>query len=207
MQQAYAPYRVALFRTNAGDAQAAAQAIFQASQSWATLRQQFSVAPAPYDRDAGFGPARMEVAGVYDKAAAEVQAGRLSDAHETLEAVRDVLARLRERNQVVVYSDHMNAYHEAMENALTIDTATLDRPEARMAAMAHAGVLAYLADQLQVKAPASLRSQAAFTELLAAVRKSVAQWKAALLQQDAAAARAAQTQLKGPYSKLFLTFG
>ena len=208
LQKAYVPYRAALFKTNAGQAGESADALKQAQQAWAQVTQLLkSQSTVPYANDALLARTLTGVEEHYAKAAQQVAAGQLPQAHDTLEGVRDLLSELRRQNQVIVYSDHMNAYHEAMENALTIDTATLDRPEARMAAMAHAGVLAYLADQLQAKAPASLLAQAEFQQLLAAVRKSVAQWKAALLQQDAAAARAAQTQLKGPYSKLFLHFG
>lgn len=207
MQAAYAPYRAALFRTNSGDVQASRQAVEQASLAWAQVARQFTTAPAPYDRDPAFARSLAEVAAVYDKAAAEVQTGQLTVAHDSLEAVRDILAKLRERNQVVVYSDHMNAYHEVMEHMLGLDPATLERPEGRMAAMAQTGALEHLAHQLQEKAPYQLRDQTEFKELLGGVQQSVAQLKNALLRQDANAARAALGKLKAPYSKLFLKFG
>lgn len=207
MQTAYVPYRTALFRTNSGDAQGSWQAVQQASQAWAQVARQFTAAPAPYDRDPAFARSLAEVAAVYEKAATEVQAGQLAAAHDSLEAVRDILAQLRERNQVVVYSDHMNAYHEVMEHVLGLDPATLERPEGRMAAMAQTGALEHLARQLQEKAPAQLRDQAEFKDLLGGVQQSVAQLKDALLRQDTSAARAALGKLKAPYSKLFLKFG
>jgi len=64
-----------------------------------------------------------------DQSQATADAGRLADAHERLEAVRDLLAALWQRNQVVVLSDHMNAYHEAMETVLTDRPGLLGRPD------------------------------------------------------------------------------
>lgn len=76
-----------------------------------------------------------------------------------------------------------------------------------MAAMAQTGALEHLARQLQEKAPAQLRDQAEFKDLLGGVQQSVAQLKDSLLRQDTSAARAALGKLKAPYSKLFLKFG
>jgi soluble cytochrome b562 len=207
MQAAYAPYRAALFRTNSGDAAASRQTLEQARQAWAGVVRQFPRAPVPYDRDPSFSNALADVAAVYDKAMAEVEAGKLPQAHDSLEGVRDILAQLRERNQVVVYSDHMNAYHEVMEHALAIDKATLDQPEGRLAAMAQAGVLEHLAEQLRHKAPEGLKAQTEFGELLDALQTSVKRYKDALMHQDGAAAKDALGKLKAPYSKLFLKFG
>ena len=119
MQAAYGPYRVALFKTNSNSQAEAQQAMTQAQQSWGKLAAQFgSKPPAPYDRDTAFGASVADVSKVYTKATEQVTANQLTAAHETLEAARDIMAQLRRRNQVVVYSDHMNAYHSEMEHVL-----------------------------------------------------------------------------------------
>ncbi|MGV8058748.1 MAG: hypothetical protein AB2L12_12100 [Smithellaceae bacterium] len=59
-----------------------------------------------------------EVGKIYVQAAREIDQDQLIHAHETLEKVRDVLSELRQRNQVIVFSDHMNAYQTAMEEVL-----------------------------------------------------------------------------------------
>jgi hypothetical protein len=208
MQQAYAPYRAALFQTNAKNAEGSAQAIAQAQQAWGAIVARFGAqAPAPYDRDPGFAGTLAQVNAVYTKAADEIRAGRLPEAHETLEAARDLLADLRRRNQVVVFSDHMNAYHAEMEHALTQAPALLDQPQGLQRLTASAGVLAYLARRLPQEAPAALRADAEFVAGVAAVTASVDGLMSALMAGDVAAARAALGRLKGPYGKLFLKFG
>lgn len=208
LQEAYAPYRAALFKTN-GNSQADAQAALeQAQAAWTKIQAQFSSqVPAPYDRDAGFAATLAEVAKIYGKALAEVKANQLTDAHNTLEDARDALAALRSRNHVVVFSDHMNAYHAEMEHVLIDGTKLLDQPQGMQKLTEQAGVLQYLAQRLVSEAPANLKSNDEFKEMSAAVIQSVKALTAALFAQDAAAAKAAMGNIKKPYSKLFAKFG
>jgi hypothetical protein len=75
MQAAYAPYRVALFRTNSNAQAESQQAIAQAQQAWTKLTEQYSAKPpAPYDRDPAFAASLVEVSRVYDEAAMEATA-------------------------------------------------------------------------------------------------------------------------------------
>lgn len=208
MQAAYGPYRVALFKTNSNSQAEAQQAMTQAQQAWGKLATQFgSKPPAPYDRDAAFGTSLADVSKVYAKAAEQVLANQLTTAHETLEAARDIMAQLRRRNQVIVYSDHMNAYHSEMEHVLNDGSKTLALPNGMQQLTAQVGALAYLSKKLGTEAPASYSSNAEFVELLKAVDKSVADLQSALLAQNASAVKEAIEKIKTPYSKLFLKFG
>lgn len=205
---AYAPYRSALFRTNSKAQVESQQAIAQARAAWDGIRQRFgNQAPAPYDRDPQFAYTLQAVDVVYRKAADEIAAQQLPQAHETLEAVRDLLADQRRRNGVVVFSDHVNAYHTAMEHTLESGPGLLAQPDGALHLMAQVGVLQHLAQQLRRQAPAELSQQPAFTELLDALDSSVNGLHAATLRQDASAMRAALGQLKAPFSRLFLRFG
>lgn len=205
---AYAPYRSALFRTNSQAQAESEQAIAQARAAWDGVRQRFAdQPPAPYDRDAQFAQTLAAVDKVYGQAADQIAARQLPQAHETLEAVRDLLAEQRRRNGVVVFSDHVNAYHAAMEHTLESGPALLTQPDGALKLMAQVGVLQHLAHQLRQQAPATLTQQAAFTEALAALDASVASLHAATLRQDAPAIRAALGQIKVPFSRLFLRFG
>lgn len=208
MQAAYPAYRAALFATNTQDAEGSSRSIAQARQAWAALMARHAAAPpAPYDRDVRFAATLSQVAAVYAEADAQVRAGQLPAAHETLEAARDLMADLRRRNQVIVYSDHMNAYHAEMEHVLQQGPALLSQPQGTMLLMARVGALTYLAEQLKVHAPAALAADAGFTAGLGALTASVEALRSALLGGDAAAVRAALAGLKPPYSKLFLKFG
>jgi hypothetical protein len=119
--QAYAPYREALFGTNSRAQTESGRAIAEARSRWQALVVAYSKwPPPPYDRDLSFGQTLHEILTVYDQAALEIGQKKLAEAYETLERARDLLAELRRRNNVLVYSDHMNAYHAEMEQLLEV---------------------------------------------------------------------------------------
>jgi hypothetical protein len=200
MQAAYVPYRAALFRTE--------RALADAQRAWQAVQQRFAAAPpVPYAGDAGFAATLQQVAAVYTEADRLVRAGQLPQAHEALEQVRDLLAALRQRNGVVVFSDAMNDYHAEMEHVLGEGPKALQQPQGWMQLMARAGTLDYLAARLLQQAGTALKANAEFTQGQRAVAESVAALRAALLAQDTAAVQKALSGLKGPYSRLFLKFG
>ena len=208
MQAANAPYRLALYKTNGNVQDDAQQAVQQAQQMWHKLSTQFGATPAaPYDRDPAFAASVAEVSKVYEQALSEVNASQLATAHNTLERVRDVMADMRQRNNVVVFSDHMNAYHAQMEVIMVHGNDTLAEPKGMLLLTAQTGALSFLAKQLALQAPKDLSKNAEFSSLLKAVNQSVGGLEAALLNQDMAAIKEAAAKLKGPYSKLFAKFG
>lgn len=78
MQQAYAPYRVALFKTNMRDRAESQQALTKAQQAWRRLTARFGAKPpAPYDRDSAFAGASAEVDLTYAQAAQEIAKNQL----------------------------------------------------------------------------------------------------------------------------------
>lgn len=208
IQAAYPPYRAALSLTNGKDQAEAAAALAQARQAWADLQARHARnVPVPYQRDATVAATMADVAAVYDKAAGQVQAGNLTAAHNTLEQVRDLLAALRQRNGVVVYSDHMNAFHEVMEHVVVDGPKQLADAPGALALLAQVGALDHLTHRLRSQASPALLGDADFTALLGKVEESVAALKQALLKQDLPAARDAVTKVKGPYSRLFRKYG
>lgn len=208
MQAAYVPYRAALFRTNSKAQAESEQAVAQAQQAWQSLTTRFAAKPPPpYERDAQFAASLAQVAAVYERAAQQVRDKQLGEAHETLEQVRELMAGLRQRNDVVVYSDTMNAYHAEMEHVLQQGPQEMTAAQGPMLLMARVGTLDYLVRRLRTQAPASLLRDAEFMPLLQGVEASVAGLRTAVLSQDAGAVRDAIGKLKGPYSRLFLKFG
>lgn len=208
LQKAYAPYRAALFKTNSGQAAESADALKQAQQAWGQVAQLVKSQPTvPYANDALMARTLSGVEANYAKAAQEVAAGQLPQAHATLEAVRDLLSELRRQNQVVVYSDHMNAYHAQMEHLLDEGPKWLKAGDGMPRLAAQAGVLSYLAERLTSEAPAAVQASPEFKELLAAVNRSVAGLTSAIASGDKAQIEKAIGQVKAPYSKLFVKFG
>ena len=133
--------------------------------------------------------------------------GKLTQAHATLEDARELLAGLRHRNQVVTYSDHMNAYHAQMEHVLESGAKLLTEPQGSLKLLAQASVMDYLAQRLRSEAPAALLADAEFNVTLQNVEASMAALKAAAMAQDAAAIKDALPKLKPAYSKHFIKFG
>ena len=208
INQAYGPYRAALFRTNSKAQAESEQAMAQAQQTWKSVIDRFAAKPPiPYDRDPDFSVTLNEVVKVYEQAAGEIAARKLPEAHETLEKARDLMAEMRRRNGVIVFSDHMNAYHSEMEHVLQQGPGLTTAPQGMLALAERAGVMAYLAGKLRSEAPKALMNDAEFGAALQALEASVAALRKAVTNQDAAAARDALGKLKGPYSKMFLKFG
>jgi hypothetical protein len=211
LQSAYGPYRVVLFKTGSGSQAEARQAMDMASKAWQQVVAQYAGKPgATYENDPHFKSALEDVSKVYTQAAGEIAQNQLGKAHGTLEEVREITADLRQRNQVVTFSDHMNAYHAQMERLIEHGSETL-ASQAGTAGMlelaGQVGVLDYLAARLEKQASDTLRGQAEFAELLKAVQNSVAALKSAVRAQDAAAVQSAIAGLKKPYSKMFVKFG
>lgn len=208
MTDAYGPYRAALFRTNSKAQAESEQTIAEARKRWQAFADRFGAKPgAPYDRDPAFAATLADVAKVYLAADNQIRAGKLTEAHETLEEARDLMAQLRRRNGVITYSDHMNAYHAQMEHVLDDGGKLLAQPAGTLQLMAQVGVLEFLAQRLKSEAPKAVAASPEFPAMLAAVEGSVGLLKKATLAQDQAQIKDALGKLKGPYSKLFLNFG
>ncbi|MBL8389214.1 MAG: hypothetical protein JNK17_13465 [Hydrogenophaga sp.] len=208
IQSAYAPYRVALFKTNAGQPGESAEALKQAQSAWDQVSRLVKSQPTvPYANDALMARTLAGVDASYATASQQVASGQLPQAHATLEGVRDLLSELRRQNQVIVYSDHMNAYHAQMEHLLDEGPKWLKAGDGMPQLAAQAGVLSYLATKLASEAPASVQASPEFKALLGGVMRSVEALNAALMAGDKAQIEKAIGQVKAPYSKLFIKFG
>jgi hypothetical protein len=208
MQEAYAPYRIALFQTNSKHQPESQRAVQQAQQAWSGVIAKFSAnPPGPYDRDTSLAKSLDQVAKVYSLAAEQIAGNQLTTAHETLEAARDIMAELRRRNQIIVFSDHMNAYHAEMERMFIEGPKLLPQANATQQLTEMLGVLDYLAKQLAKEAPSNLAKNQEFADLVKAVDQSIIDLRAALITRDAVQIKTAIAKIKQPYSKLFLKFG
>lgn len=208
LQKAYVPYRVALFKTSNNLLEDSRKAIAQARKEWNDIAVRYkSSRPSPYDLDTAFLETMTEVADIYAKAAAQIEKNQLAEAHGTLEMVREETAALRHRNQVIVFSDHMNAYHAQMELVLNDGMKILAEPNGLSRLTAQVGVLEYLAASLNTEAPADYSANDEFIGMYKAVEKSVADLSEALVSQNTEKIKTAIDKTKVPYSKMFVKFG
>lgn len=201
----YARYRVALFQTNTGNAETSAQAMQGFAAAWTQFAASYATTPPPHlAEDAGWDTTMQDVAKALGAAQAEVLAGSLPEAHETLEHIRDVLGDMHARNSIESFSDRMNAYHAEMEHLLALD---LSQPDIVGIAREKAAVLDYLARDLLAAPPADAAGNADYDTLAAAFAASVWAFLDATRNGDPAAIKQAVSGLKKPYAKLFVKFG
>lgn len=221
LRGAYTDYRSALFQTNSNNGEQATKAIAAFRQEWSDLTSANAEPPPQYADDPAYGETLASVAAIADTAAAQIAEGKLGEAHITLEAIREEVSGLHERNGIIAFADRMNAYHAKMEEILTRDYSAA--PVGQMDQMKatepggfsqeglgelreDAAVLAYLADHVAAHPPAE-SSDPAFKPLLDGMMASVAALTKAARDADPAAAKKAVDGLKMPYAKLFLKFG
>lgn len=201
LRAAYGQYRISLFATNAAKPDEAAKSLAAFKTAWTSIAGR--PVPPHYSDDARYADVLKSVASIADKATGEIAAGKLAEAHETLEAIRDEIGGLHARNGIVGFSDRMNAYHARMEHVLGL-APQLDA--AGLAAIAgDLAVLGYLADDIVANPPAD--ADASFTALAGDMQKSLAAARAAVAAGVLATAKTALGGLKAPYAKLFLKFG
>jgi hypothetical protein len=204
---AYADYRTALFTTNTQDAAAARNAMSALLGRWQELKSRWGNSPPPqYADDAAWQQTLARADAILAETRGAIDAGKLEHAHEVLESFRDEIGRLHARNGVITFSDHMNAYHSAMEKVLADSYDGLDDAGRRRLA-GDLAVLAYLASNLERFPPAEAAGSADFGKLLAALRGSLVAANRALASADAAAIRQSISALKPAYAKFFLRFG
>ncbi|WP_431299033.1 hypothetical protein [Tabrizicola sp. BL-A-41-H6] len=206
LRSVYGDYRVSLFQTNGGDADATAKALESLNQKWEALSQEWTSAPPPqYADDSLLAGTMTSVDTVIDKAADEAARGDLATAHVTLEAIRSEIGDLHERNGVIGFSDRMNAYHAEMEQVLEAEVGG-ESKDGVAALQDAAAVLAYLAEDIAAH-PAPEAADPAYEPLVDGLLKSVQALQAAAQSGDATGVKAAIAGLKPAYSKLFLKFG
>lgn len=201
----YASYRMALFATNTGDAEKSKHAIGEFGSRWDNLVSENATTPPPqYADDPAWGSTLTEVSDFIAKAGQMAEHGKLADAHEVLEHVRDAIGELHARNGIVLFSDRMNAYHAKMEQVIGLP---VTNAAGRQQFLEQSAVLAYLAEDMLKAPPVEARGNEEFEKLAAAVKASVAALLAAARSGEEGAIKAAISGLKKPYSMLFVKFG
>ncbi|WP_114007728.1 hypothetical protein [Cohaesibacter intestini] len=209
VDKAYAPYRVALFKSNQNDAEATKMAIGKFLKIWdGTILTSYTTAPARYEGEANWSKTLTDIKAIAVKADAATKEGKVAEAHEILEAIRDELDGLRDRNGIRVFSSYINAYHSEMEHLLNVKLSK-ESWSPKLAGDIHEqlGVLAYLAKDITAHVPVAYQDQDAFKALLNGLHQSINGLRAALDDNDPMAVAKAIKSLKPAYAKLFLKFG
>lgn len=204
LREAYADYRVALFQSSAGKADATAGALGTLDGKWEALAKDWTASPPPqYADDPKLAETLTRVDQMIEAAKGEAAKGDLAKVHEGLEAIRGEIGDLHGRNGIIGFSDRMNAYHAEMEKVLDAAAEGAADPASMRDA---AAVLVYLAQDVAAH-PAPEAADPAYAPLVDAMTASAQALHDAVLAADATAMKVAVAALKPAYAKLFLKFG
>ena len=209
VEKAYAAYRQALFQTNKKDAEKSGKANGKFIQQWQQIVQSYAANPPEvFSSDTKWESTLAAIEEIALESASQIRQGQLAEAHETLEAIRDELTDLRKRNSVIVFSDHINNYHEVMEGVLE-EGYTPDKIDSQAMAQLHGqfAILQYLAAAIKKNAPIKYRENEQYQQLEAGLFGSLEDLNNALESKDPAAISKAINMLKPAYAKLFVNFG
>jgi len=209
VNKAYAIYRVALFQTNKKNQQKSLESTFSFQQQWLAITEKYSAAPPEvYATDPLWRPTLVNIGDITALSIREILAEKLSDAHETLEAIRDELGALRQRNQVITFSDYVNNYHEAMESLLFLGLKPYDiNDKGLLLIREELAVLDYLADKMKENAPAEYLKKEKFNKAMQGVFSSLKNLRQAINAKNPDKVVKAINGLKPAYAKIFVKFG
>ena len=205
----YADYRMALFQTNKNNQAKSLKIVTRFHKNWGVLVSKYTDhAPEVYHADPSWKATLKKVSGLAAQGLRETKMGKLHDAHESLELIRDELAELRRRNNIVAFSDHVNRYHEQMEAVVTTKYASGSLAVEQLNVLREKlALLDYLAVSMKKNAPVPYNNNPEFKKLLGNNFVVLASLRSALDRKDAAAIKKAIKQLKPAYAKLFIKFG
>lgn len=204
-------YIPALALTNQGLQTPSLKALQRLSERIVTVRQEASdVTPA--NRENPFDGTER----IVSVAISQAQAGELTQAHETLEPLREQLASRRRSLGIDYRLDVLSDYHAVMEaiakpakdaNPKLLDTAALERLRQQAASAAATWARVEQTKFDSSYAPLSDEEKLKIESLLRANRDAITRLNVALRQGDEEGVLEAAVNIKPPFAKLYMSFG
>jgi hypothetical protein len=209
VNKAYASYRMSLFQTNKKNQAKSLESALNFQQQWQAITEKYGEAPPDvYANDPEWRATLFNISDINALGIQEILVGNLSDAHETLEAIRDELGALRQRNQVNTFSDHVNNYHEAMESLLLLGLKPNDIDNNSLLTIREElAVLEYLAEKMKGNAPVEYLQNEGFKQAINGVFNSLKNLRKAVNEKNPDNILKAIKKLKPAYAKVFIKFG
>jgi hypothetical protein len=206
---AYADYRKALFQTNQKNTEKSAKTNSSFQNQWKKIIATYgSHPPEAFGSDPKWNETLIEIEKIADTSSEMIAAGQVVEAHEHLEGIRDQLSQLRQRNSVIVFSDHINNYHQAMEGLLAggytpdkINKSAMNEIRGQLF------VLKYLAGTIKENSPPQYHDNEKYQQLQKALFASLDALDKAVVSGNPEAISKSIKMLKPAYAKLFVNFG
>jgi hypothetical protein len=209
VNKAYASYRMALLQTNKKNQTKSLESALSFQQQWLTITEKHGGEPPEvYAADPQWYSTLIKIGDITALSIREILSEKLSAAHDTLEAIRDELGALRQRNQVIIFSDHVNDYHEAMESLLHLELKPYDIDDKGLLIIREElAVLDYLADKMKENAPAEYLKKEKFDQAMKGIFSSLKKLRQAVDEKNPDKVVRAVKELKPAYAKVFVKFG
>lgn len=208
--EAYADYREAAFYTRTGNIPVAGLALDEFIVKWAALVERYEDNPPPaYAGDEEWKSLLNEILERSRTGLDALDAGDTDGAAEAINPIREMLRELRRRNDVVTFSDHVDALTEAMDVMARYrrEIRKLDNPEdiARIAEQADAVEAGFAT--LEQEAPPEVADDPEFKRLITGAAESMGRLREGLKLRNARLFRIGSGELRSYERIMFLRFG
>lgn len=158
--------------------------------------------------DKGVAQRIEDIDDVAEKAQKQADRGRIDQAHLTLSQIRPLLAELRRGETLEIYGDRLDAFDDKLAEA-TDDDLDEDEisPDQFVLLCEQIGVLAYLQETLEKRAPSRWSADPDFLDALENQSRQIRGLRAAVLQGRALPIRAAMSDLRQSFDRFWRIYG
>jgi hypothetical protein len=169
LAEVWAQCRAALYQSAPShlNGPAATDALRTFTTAWSQLETRWATTPPPqYSEDGDFAEELSDIGAIAAQARHQGEAGRVDQAHASLQEVPALLAEMRHRNGLENYTDTVEAFDDKLAETADdlLDQAELTADQ-QLLLLEQAAQLAYLAERLEKRAPARVSDDADFLDL------------------------------------------
>lgn len=207
---AYGHYRQSVFYIRTENAAVAVLELDEFVTKWTGVVDRFADAPPPaFAADAEWRASLEEIRERAANGLEALDAGRVEVAVDALMPIRRLLGELRQRNGVIVFSDHIDELSAAMDVLARYRREVTDLNDASMAepARRQAAVVAYLFDKVRRNAPDSVSADPEFARTYEGVAESMDRLWRGFETRDLRLYRIGIGELHSHERLLYLRFG
>ncbi len=207
---AYARYREAAFYARTGNVAVAGLALDEFIVKWTALLEKYANhPPADYAGDAAWKDTLQDVLGRAETGLEALDAGDPEAATDAINPIRNILGDMRRRNNVVTYSDHVNALSAAMDVLARYRREVRDLGDASVVAMVReqAAVVEALFEKCRDQAAREVATDPEFKRLVDGAAESMAKLQESLETKDLLLYRIGIGELRSYERIMFLRFG
>jgi hypothetical protein len=212
VSKAYPHFKMAWFYCRTGNGMLAEEEIGSFIAAWRTIEAHFAAKPTPaFAADAKWGDSLKSVGAVLGRAKGLIAADKPREALPALDEVRQLLAALRKRNGVTVFSDYVEQYSTVIDRLVALRTKTRNMPTlAQQDLDAYAALardLRAAVERLRAQAPAHLAGDEGFNASLKGNLDSIGKLERGIKGRSARAVHGSVSSVRADFVLLFTRYG